>query len=82
MPVVTDPGGREWMVEETGRSSGAHSIQPGQRLPEMTLATLRCTSGSEVFYVTIGARWRDLPPDELWRQVERARTQPHDGAEE
>lgn len=83
MPLVTDPEGRAWIVEETSRSVGAYSYVPGTKPPEMSLATLRCTSGPDHFTVTVGVNWRDLPHDQLWERITRAHArEEHDWAQD
>lgn len=65
MPTVTDPSGRQWIVEEIGLAGNAVNLRPGERLPEFTLATLRVTSEDEKFVVSIGRSWRELSNDDL-----------------
>lgn len=73
MPTVTDPTGREWVIEEIGLASNAVNIQPGGHLPDFTLSTLRVASGDKEFVVSIGRAWRELSNAELWKRLADAR---------
>lgn len=72
--TITDPTGRVWVVAEKGRHPyGFSTTSSDAREQESTAALVECTSGDERFLASITLAWRDLPDDELWARLDRAR---------
>lgn len=67
--TIKDEHGREWVCRQTSQG-GVGWNRPGQPVPAIDTAQLRCEEGGEVVRVLAPLGWRDLPGNELLRLIE------------